>query len=67
MPGPPGTRPPGTRHRRRRVADAAAVHLVSHILADNNARVGSFGLDSVLATRGFAAVKTGTSKDLRDD
>jgi penicillin-binding protein 1C len=51
----------------RRVADAAAVHLVSHILADNNARAGTFGLDSALATRGFAAVKTGTSKDLRDN
>ena len=51
----------------RRVADAAAVHLVSHILADNNARATTFGLDSVLATRGFAAVKTGTSKDLRDN
>jgi len=51
----------------RRVADAAAVHLVSHMLADNNARAGTFGLNSQLATRGFAAVKTGTSKDLRDN
>ncbi|WP_428420194.1 penicillin-binding protein 1C [Methylibium sp.] len=51
----------------RRVADAAAVHLVSDILSDNNARALTFGLDSALATRGFAAVKTGTSKDLRDN
>ncbi|MGA0613094.1 penicillin-binding protein 1C [Caldimonas sp. KR1-144] len=51
----------------RRVADAAAVSLVTDILADNNARVRTFGLDSALATRGFAAVKTGTSKDLRDN
>jgi penicillin-binding protein 1C len=50
-----------------RVADAAAVHLTSQILADNNARARSFGLDSQLATRGFAAVKTGTSKDMRDN
>ena len=49
------------------MADAAAVHLVNHILADNNARAGTFGLDSALATRGFAAVKSGTSKDLRDN
>jgi penicillin-binding protein 1C len=49
------------------VADAAAVHLVTDILADNNARAGTFGLDSALATRGFAAVKTGTSKDMRDN
>ena len=51
----------------RTVADAAAVFLTTHILADNNARVRTFGLDSALATRGFAAVKTGTSKDLRDN
>lgn len=50
-----------------RVADAAAVFLVTDILADNAARAGTFGLDSVLATAGFAAVKTGTSKDLRDN
>ncbi|MFT3821917.1 MAG: penicillin-binding protein 1C [Rubrivivax sp.] len=51
----------------RRVASAAATHLVTDILADNNARVLTFGLDSPLRTRGFAAVKTGTSKDMRDN
>ena len=51
----------------RRVADAAAVFLATDILADNNARARTFGLDSALATRGFAAVKTGTSKDMRDN
>ncbi len=50
-----------------RVADAAAVFLTTDILADNNARVRTFGLASLLATRGFAAVKTGTSKDMRDN
>ncbi len=50
-----------------RVADAAAVFLVTDILADNNARARTFGLASALATRGFAAVKTGTSKDMRDN
>jgi penicillin-binding protein 1C len=50
-----------------RVADAAAVFLVTDILADNNARARTFGLTSLLATRGFAAVKTGTSKDMRDN
>jgi penicillin-binding protein 1C len=55
---------PTTRHR---VADAAAAYLVGDILADNNARARTFGLDSALATRGFAAVKTGTSKDMRDN
>ena len=51
----------------RRVAEAASVHLVVDILADNAARARTFGLASSLATRGFAAVKTGTSKDLRDN
>lgn len=51
----------------RRVAEAASVHLVVDILADNAARSRTFGLASSLATRGFAAVKTGTSKDLRDN
>ena len=50
-----------------RVADARAVFLVTDILADNNARARTFGLASPLATRGFAAVKTGTSKDMRDN
>jgi len=50
-----------------RVADPAATYLVTDILADNNARARTFGLASALATRGFAAVKTGTSKDMRDN
>jgi penicillin-binding protein 1C len=52
---------------RQRVASAAASHVVSDILADNAARAPSFGLDSALALPGWAAVKTGTSKDLRDN
>ncbi len=51
----------------KRVADAEAVYLVTDILADNAARVRTFGLDSALVTSGFAAVKTGTSKDMRDN
>ncbi len=50
-----------------RVADAAATFLVTDILGDNNARVRTFGWASPLTTRGFAAVKTGTSKDMRDN
>ncbi len=51
----------------RQVGDAAGAFLVGDILADNNARALTFGLDSALVPRGFAAVKTGTSKDLRDN
>ena len=43
------------------------MRLVTDILADDSARARTFGLSSALATRGFAAVKTGTSKDLRDN
>ena len=41
--------------------------IVSDILADHTARVHTFGLNSVLNTRSWAAVKTGTSKDMRDN
>ena len=64
---PPALRSGGAATRPVRVADPAAVFLVTDILADNNARVRTFGLASALATRGFAAVKTGTSKDMRDN
>ncbi len=57
----------GEKATQRRIADAAATHLVVDILADDAARARTFGLGSSLATRGFAAVKTGTSKDLRDN
>jgi penicillin-binding protein 1C len=51
----------------RRVLSPETAWLVSDILADNRARAGSFGFDSVLATPVWAAVKTGTSKDMRDN
>ncbi len=50
-----------------RVMDPAASFIVADILADNGARVPTFGLDNALATRYWSAVKTGTSKDMRDN
>jgi penicillin-binding protein 1C len=47
--------------------DARAAFVVSDILSDGNARARTFGTDSVLATRFWTAVKTGTSKDMRDN
>ena len=47
--------------------DAGAAFIVGDILADANARVRTFGPDSVLNTRFWSAVKTGTSKDMRDN
>jgi penicillin-binding protein 1C len=57
--------PPG-RAAPVRALGAGASHVVADILADRDARASSFGWDSPLATRGWAAVKTGTSKDMRD-
>jgi len=50
-----------------RVMPAGVAWQVADMLADPAARALTFGLDSPLVTRGWAAVKTGTSKDLRDN
>jgi penicillin-binding protein 1C len=49
------------------VMDAGAAFIVGDILSDPNARARTFGTDSVIATRYWTAVKTGTSKDMRDN
>jgi penicillin-binding protein 1C len=50
-----------------RVFDARAAWLVGDILADRGARATTFGLENALATRHWSAVKTGTSKNMRDN
>ncbi len=47
--------------------DPGAAYLVADVLADPLARSVTFGLDSPLSPRHWAAVKTGTSKDMRDN
>ena len=47
--------------------DAGAAFIIGNILSDRPARLPTFGLDSVLDTRFWSAVKTGTSKDMRDN
>ncbi len=49
------------------VMDAGAAFLVGDVLADPAARAITFGLDSTLALPFWSAVKTGTSKDMRDN
>ncbi|TFW33196.1 penicillin-binding protein 1C [Massilia horti] len=51
----------------RRVLDARAAFIVGDILSDRAARSVTFGLSNELATRFWSAVKTGTSKDMRDN
>ena len=51
----------------RRVFSNETAFLISDILSDREARSLTFGLENVLATRFWTAVKTGTSKDMRDN
>jgi penicillin-binding protein 1C len=51
----------------RRVFSEEAAFLVSSILSDRESRSLTFGLEGPLATRFWTAVKTGTSKDMRDN
>ena len=45
----------------------AAAFVVADILADRESRSATFGLENALATPFWTAVKTGTSKDMRDN
>jgi penicillin-binding protein 1C len=56
--------PPSTA---RPVMQPAASFVIDDILSDRNARATTFGLGNVLETRYWSAVKTGTSKDMRDN
>ena len=51
----------------RAVTSPAAAWITADMLADPNARAGTFGLDSALRLPFWAAVKTGTSKAMRDN
>ena len=51
----------------RRVYTPQVTYIVADILSDRSARHHTFGFDSVLNTSYWTAVKTGTSKDMRDN
>ncbi len=51
----------------RPALDPRAAFIVGDMLSDPLARARTFGTDSILATRFWSAVKTGTSKDMRDN
>jgi penicillin-binding protein 1C len=57
----------GTPGTARQIYSPATAFLVSDILADRASRATTFGLENSLATRFWSAVKTGTSKDMRDN
>jgi 1A family penicillin-binding protein len=50
-----------------RVLSAEHAYLITHILADNQARAPAFGPNSVLNLSRPAAAKTGTTNDFRDN
>jgi len=58
---------PGAARKSGRVMDRNAAHIVTDILADRSSRSIAFGFDNPLTTRFWSAVKTGTSKDMRDN
>jgi penicillin-binding protein 1C len=51
----------------QRLYSAATAFLIAHILSDRERRSPTFGLHNTLATRFWSAVKTGTSKEMRDN
>ncbi|WP_083370283.1 penicillin-binding protein 1C [Chromobacterium sphagni] len=55
------------RPKPQRLLDAASSFIIADILSDRTARALTFGLESALSTRYWSAVKTGTSKDMRDN
>ena len=60
-------RPNDAQPQKRPVMRPEAAFLVADVLADRQARAMTFGLENPLATRYWSAVKTGTSKDMRDN
>ena len=57
----------GTHQEPVRVFSSQAAFLIANILSDREARSTTFGWESPLASRFWSAVKTGTSKDMRDN
>ncbi len=56
-----------TQSNTRRVYSSEAAFVISDVMADRASRSATFGLENSLATRYWSAVKTGTSKDMRDN
>lgn len=64
----PRLTPEGTRSSPpKKVFSRESAFLISDILSDREARSTTFGLENPLSTRYWSAVKTGTSKDMRDN
>lgn len=51
----------------KQVLEKDATFIISDILSDRESRSATFGFENPLSTRFWTAVKTGTSKDMRDN
>ncbi|HEY5993549.1 MAG TPA: penicillin-binding protein 1C [Gallionellaceae bacterium] len=51
----------------RRIFSRQTAFIIADILSDSGARATTFGFGNPLETRAWTAVKTGTSKDMRDN
>lgn len=56
-----------TGHSRKQVLKTSASYIIKNILSDRDSRSATFGPENSLSTRFWTAVKTGTSKDMRDN
>ena len=54
-------------HTHTQIYSKDASFVISDVLSDRASRSTTFGLENSLATRYWSAVKTGTSKDMRDN
>jgi penicillin-binding protein 1C len=54
-------------HNSKQIYSPEASFVISDVLSDRASRSTTFGLENSLATRYWSAVKTGTSKDMRDN
>jgi penicillin-binding protein 1C len=54
-------------HTSTQIYSPEASFVISDVLSDRASRSTTFGLENSLATRYWSAVKTGTSKDMRDN
>lgn len=59
--------PADKKNAQKQILRKEAVFIISDILSDREARSVTFGFENPLATRFWTAVKTGTSKDMRDN
>jgi len=57
----------GEKDQEIKVMDERGVYIIQDILSDRDARSLTFDLENTLSTPFYTAVKTGTSKDMRDN